>query len=654
MRFALSPFQGVAMSHQVFISYSTRDAMMAEKIRDRMESAGIGCWMAPRDMTSFLPYGETILRALIGCRVVVVVFSSHANDSPYVRREVERGVAHRKALATIRVENTQPRGELEFFLSTLHWVDAIGPQVEMKLDELVANVGGLLASLDENPPSLPDVIGEIKTVPPPNDPGTAESMWLAVIEREEYRDAILNLTSRIVRNRQPVVSLFGASDADQVVLHQLGAERIVNFQPSPIPSAGDYVMFASPRFARHALADWLASKLDVPTFDFVQEAQRFPLLADGVSQLICSHWKTVGRQLLERCVVVQDATTERIVAGLFMGQDRRNEMLTETQGIVLSKGSLAAQRGLARGAQHLMEAGHTGTSLEIYSALSKMLRERQQPDSHFEAAVFLVEISNEYGRILKREGKLREATDHFRATLEDALKLGDDVLIGTVTNNLASCLLALDTQRGSVNDEVKDLLLGNERRLRNCGCQRQLAVTCHYLGRLYYGSDPKQAEAAFLRDVSHCRSMNDSLALADALNSLGVYYANHCRYEDADVAHKEEVGLFHSVFDPLRQARAFAASGANCLARGFRRDERDALERARKELNTSLAVYRRLDQKMPQEEAAVLENLGRTHFLLGDMICGKELMLGAADLNDQRPGGQQLARKIRDELDSLG
>jgi len=112
--------------------------------------------------------------------------------------------------------------------------------------------------------------------------------------------------------------------------------------------------------------------------------------------------------------------------------------------------------------------------------------------------------------------------------------------------------------------------------------------------------------------------------------------------------------LFHSVFDPLRQARAFAASGANCLARGFRRDERDALERARKELNTSLAVYRRLDKKMPQEEAAVLENLGRTHFLLDDTIHGKELMLEAADLNDQRPGGQQLARKIRDELDSLG
>ncbi len=38
------------MPKQVFISYSTADTTITEQIRDQLETQGIACWMAPRDI----------------------------------------------------------------------------------------------------------------------------------------------------------------------------------------------------------------------------------------------------------------------------------------------------------------------------------------------------------------------------------------------------------------------------------------------------------------------------------------------------------------------------------------------------------------------------------------------------------------------------
>ncbi len=38
------------MTHEVFISYSKQDAGVAKKFLKGLESPGISCWMAPRDI----------------------------------------------------------------------------------------------------------------------------------------------------------------------------------------------------------------------------------------------------------------------------------------------------------------------------------------------------------------------------------------------------------------------------------------------------------------------------------------------------------------------------------------------------------------------------------------------------------------------------
>jgi hypothetical protein len=76
----------------VFVSYSQSDHDAAHELVARVESTGIRCWIAPRDITPVADWAEEIVDAIAASRVMVLVFSASANNSPQVRREVERAV----------------------------------------------------------------------------------------------------------------------------------------------------------------------------------------------------------------------------------------------------------------------------------------------------------------------------------------------------------------------------------------------------------------------------------------------------------------------------------------------------------------------------------------------------------------------------------
>ena len=78
------------MPHDVFISYSTHDKSVADAVCARLEQQHIRCWIAPRDAVPGREYEKSIVDAIASCRIFVLIFSSQANNSPQVRREVER------------------------------------------------------------------------------------------------------------------------------------------------------------------------------------------------------------------------------------------------------------------------------------------------------------------------------------------------------------------------------------------------------------------------------------------------------------------------------------------------------------------------------------------------------------------------------------
>lgn len=127
------------MAHDVFISYSAKDKAVADTICATLESGGVKCWIAPRDI-GMGSYGAAIIKAISSCRMVILVLSSISNNSKQVIKEIERAVSKGKDIYPVRIEEVLPSVELELFISSEHWLDAFTPPLEDHLKRLAANV----------------------------------------------------------------------------------------------------------------------------------------------------------------------------------------------------------------------------------------------------------------------------------------------------------------------------------------------------------------------------------------------------------------------------------------------------------------------------------------------------------------------------------
>ena len=132
------------MAHDVFISYSSKDAAPAQAICAALESAGIACWIAPRDIKSGSEWGGSIIGGIEASRAVLIVFSSNSNDSPQVVREMESAVAKRLPLIPVRVANVMPTASMQYFLGVSHWFDAYLKPIESYLPDIVSSVRQVL------------------------------------------------------------------------------------------------------------------------------------------------------------------------------------------------------------------------------------------------------------------------------------------------------------------------------------------------------------------------------------------------------------------------------------------------------------------------------------------------------------------------------
>jgi TolB-like protein/lipoprotein NlpI len=132
------------MVEKVFISYSSKDKETADTICRHLESAGVPCWIAPRDIEPGADWTEGILRGIASSRLFVLVFSGHANDSEHVGREVRRAFSLHLPVIPFRTEPVEARDILGYFLESVHWLDATKPPVEQHLPVLTGRVRALL------------------------------------------------------------------------------------------------------------------------------------------------------------------------------------------------------------------------------------------------------------------------------------------------------------------------------------------------------------------------------------------------------------------------------------------------------------------------------------------------------------------------------
>jgi hypothetical protein len=175
------------MTFDVFISYASKDKTVADAVCARLETAGIRCWIAPRDIMAGTSYGESIIEAIHNATVMVLVFSSNANSSGHIPKEVERAMSAGVAILPFRIEDVMPAKSLDYFIGSVHWLDAMTPPIEKHLDDLATTVHKLIpAKSDEEGatplpvtgiwqhggPALASKTSPTAAVPPAATPGT--------------------------------------------------------------------------------------------------------------------------------------------------------------------------------------------------------------------------------------------------------------------------------------------------------------------------------------------------------------------------------------------------------------------------------------------------------------------------------------------------
>jgi hypothetical protein len=134
------------MGYDVFISHSTKDKDAADAVCAALESSGMRCWIAPRDIKPGEVWATSILHGINQSRLMVLVLSPHANKSKHVGREVERADTRGTPILTLRIADVMPQDALEYFLSDSQWLDALTSPLQQHLPVFVQLVQASLAT----------------------------------------------------------------------------------------------------------------------------------------------------------------------------------------------------------------------------------------------------------------------------------------------------------------------------------------------------------------------------------------------------------------------------------------------------------------------------------------------------------------------------
>jgi hypothetical protein len=140
------------MAHDVFVSYAVEDKGIADALVATLEANGIKCWIAPRDVLPGVDYAEALVDAIGNSSLMILVLSSSSNNSPHVRREVERA-AQKIPILTFRIDATPPSRPMKFFIGGWGWLDAWTPTPDKHLQRLTDTVN-LILSTDAGLPRM--------------------------------------------------------------------------------------------------------------------------------------------------------------------------------------------------------------------------------------------------------------------------------------------------------------------------------------------------------------------------------------------------------------------------------------------------------------------------------------------------------------------
>ena len=150
--------------YDCFVSHSSKDVTNAMSLVERLESRGVKCWVAPRNIRAGAAYASEIVVGIQSSVSFIVLISKESLTSRHVEREVNIADGLRKSIYPVKLADIKIYGGLSFYLSVSQEIRLFEKE-SGPVEKLISSIRGGAVSVDTNNQKYASVDSAITGLP---------------------------------------------------------------------------------------------------------------------------------------------------------------------------------------------------------------------------------------------------------------------------------------------------------------------------------------------------------------------------------------------------------------------------------------------------------------------------------------------------------
>ncbi|UKK82848.1 TIR domain-containing protein [Sphingopyxis sp. BSN-002] len=162
---------------KLFVSHHSSKYEVALHVEKALARHGVDCWIAPRDVGPGEAFDTAIMKAIRDCAGVLLLFCSHSDKSPHVKRELILADSAHKAIIPLRLEEIVP-DDLAYHLASAQWIDWLE-----KRDDSIARIAAKAHQLAGLTPPADAAPAAPAPAPSPSVTAAADDLHAAILSQ---------------------------------------------------------------------------------------------------------------------------------------------------------------------------------------------------------------------------------------------------------------------------------------------------------------------------------------------------------------------------------------------------------------------------------------------------------------------------------------
>ena len=134
----------LANGFEVFVSYSSVDREIAQRIVATLDSRRVNYWLDQERIKTGDSFVSTIGVDVLAAKIVVLILSEAATKSPWVNREIVAAISAGIPVLPFKIQDFELSKEFRLILGVIQWQEAYRGSIGNEIDRLVARVEELL------------------------------------------------------------------------------------------------------------------------------------------------------------------------------------------------------------------------------------------------------------------------------------------------------------------------------------------------------------------------------------------------------------------------------------------------------------------------------------------------------------------------------